>query len=126
MWYEAAANVVLLAHFAFVLFVIGGGVLALRWRHLAWIHVPVALYGAIIEFVGFICPLTPLENWLRVRGGGAGYSGGFVAHYITAVMYPAGLTRREQFVLGTAVLVLNGAVYAVWWRRRRRPAPRPK
>lgn len=120
MWFIAAADCVLLLHFAFVLFVIAGGVLALRWRRLAWVHVPVAVYGAVIEFVGFICPLTPLENWLRMRGGVAGYSGGFIAHYITAVMYPAGLTRHVQFVLGAGVLVLNAAVYTVWIRRGRR------
>ncbi len=127
MWFIVAADCVLLLHFAFVSFVIVGGMLALRWRRLARVHVPVAVYGAVIEFVGFICPLTPLENWLRMRGGEAGYSGGFIAHYITAVIYPEGLTRHVQYLLGAAVLVLNGVVYTVWVRRGRRatgPAPR--
>ena len=80
MWYRIAADFVLITHFAFVLFVVLGGFLALRWPRLAWVHLPVALYGAIIEFLGFICPLTPLENSLRQRGGEAGYSGGFIDH----------------------------------------------
>lgn len=119
MWYRGAADFVLLVHFAFVLFVVFGGLLALRWPRVAWVHVPVALYGATIEFVGFVCPLTPLENWLRRRGGESGYGGGFIEHYITAALYPGGLTRAVQIGLGVAVLVLNGAVYAVWLHRRR-------
>jgi len=120
MLFRGAADLVLVVHLAFVLFVVLGGLLALRWPRVAWIHVPVALYGAAIEFVGFVCPLTPLELWLRRRGGEAGYEGGFIEHYIVAALYPAGLTRQLQLVLGTAVLVLNGIVYFVWWRRRRR------
>ena len=118
MFFRGAADLVLVVHLAFVLFVVLGGVLALRWRRVAWVHVPVALYGATIEFLGFVCPLTPLEVWLRRRGGEAGYEGGFIEHYIVAVLYPSGLTREIQLVLGTAVLVLNGIVYRVWWRRR--------
>ena len=114
------ANAVLVLHLCFVLFVILGGLLALRWPRIAWVHVPVALYGALIEFVGFVCPLTPLENHFRRLGGEAGYGGGFVDHYITAALYPTGLTRGAQLVLGISVLVLNAAVYAVVWRRRRR------
>ena len=126
MLYRALADVVLTAHLGFVLFVALGGLLALRWPRVAWAHVPVALYGAAIEFVGFVCPLTPLENALRRRGGEAGYAGGFIDHYVTAALYPDGLTRPAQLALGAGVLLLNAAVYAVWWRRRRaRPAPPP-
>jgi hypothetical protein len=96
-----------------------GGLLVLRFPRVAWVHVPVALYGALIEFVGFICPLTPLENWLRRRGGEAGYAGGFIEHYITAALYPSGLTREIQIALGVGVLLLNAIVYGFWWRRRR-------
>jgi uncharacterized protein DUF2784 len=120
MWYRLAADFVLIAHFAFVLFVVLGGLLVLRSPRLAWAHVPIAIYGAVIEFVGFICPLTPLENALRARGGEAGYSGGFVEHYITATIYPSGLTRRIQLVLGIGVLVLNAVVYTIVVRRARR------
>ena len=124
MFFRRAADLVLLVHLAFVLFVVLGGLLALRWRRVAWVHVPVALYGAAIEFVGFICPLTPLEVWLRRRGGEAGYEGGFVEHYITAALYPAGLTREVQLVLGLAVLAINAIVYFFWWRRRERTVNR--
>jgi len=122
MIWRTLADLVLLLHLCFVLFVIVGGALALRWPRLAWVHVPVAIYGALIEFAGFVCPLTPLENTFRRRGGEAGYQGGFIDHYVAATIYPAGLTRTAQLVLGVAVLVVNGAVYAIWWRRRRTPA----
>ena len=118
MTYRALADLVLVVHFAFVLFVIFGGVLALRWPRVAWIHLPVALYGAAVEFVGFVCPLTPLEVGLRQRGGQAGYAGGFIHHYITSAIYPTGLTRQVQFILGAALIVLNVVVYSYWWRRR--------
>jgi hypothetical protein len=118
MLYLVAADLVLGVHLAFVLFVILGGLLVLRWPRLAWVHLPVALYGAIIEFLGFVCPLTPLENALRRAGGEAGYSGGFIDHYVTATLYPAGLTRGIQLWLGLGVLALNAIVYAVCLRRR--------
>lgn len=118
MSYRRAADLVLLLHFAFVAFVVLGGVLALRWRRLAWVHVPVALYGAIVEVAGFVCPLTPLENTLRHRGGEMGYGGGFVEHYIVRVLYPAGLTRSIQDELGALVLAINILVYAIWYRQR--------
>ncbi len=119
MLYRGLADLTLVVHFAFILFVILGGFLALRWPRVAWVHIPVALYGAIIEFVGFICPLTPLEIWLRRRGGEAGYEGGFIEHYITAAIYPTGLTREIQLALGIAVLVINAMVYTIWARRRK-------
>jgi Protein of Unknown function (DUF2784) len=120
MWYKIGADIILIIHFAFVLFVIFGGLLVLRWPSLVWAHVPIAIYGATVEFIGFVCPLTPLENALRRRGGEAGYSGGFIEHYITATIYPAGLTRRIQLVLGLGVLVLNAIVYTIVVRRARR------
>ena len=120
MVYRGLADLTLVIHLAFILFVIFGGLLALRWPRLAWVHIPVALYGATIEFVGFICPLTPLEIWLRRRGGEGGYEGGFIEHYITAAIYPTGLTREIQLILGCLVLAINIVVYAVWFRRRAR------
>ena len=119
MWYRTAADAVLLLHFAFVLFVILGGLFALRWPWVARLHIPIALYGAMIEFVGFVCPLTPLEIWLRRRGGESGYAGGFIEHYIVAALYPSGLTRGIQLGLGVAVLLLNAVVYTFVWRRRK-------
>ena len=118
MIYRALADGVLVVHLAFVLFVVLGGLAALRWPRVAWVHLPVAVYGAAIEFIGFVCPLTPLEVALRRRGGEAGYAGGFIDHYVTAAIYPEGLTRGVQLALGAAVLAVNAAVYAVWLRRR--------
>lgn len=119
MWYRIGADAVLVLHFAFVLFVVFGGLLTLRWPRIAWVHAPIALYGAIIEFAGFVCPLTPLENSLRQRGGEAGYAGGFIEHYIMAALYPGGLTRNVQLALGAGVLALNAIVYGFAWRRAR-------
>ena len=120
MLHRWLADAVLVVHLAFVLFVVLGGLLVLRWPRLAWIHVPVALYGAAIEFIGFICPLTPLENSLRRLGGEAGYEGGFIEHYITAALYPSGLTREVQIAAGIALLVFNAAIYGILIRRRAR------
>jgi hypothetical protein len=125
MLYRLLADAVLLLHFLFVLFVVAGGVAVLRWPRLRWVHIPVAAWGVIIEFAGWICPLTPLEIALRRRGGEAGYTGGFIEHYITAAMYPAGLTRQVQWLLGALVLLLNVALYTLLIRRLRRPAAPP-
>ena len=118
--YGLAADAVVVLHLGFVLFVVGGGFLAWRWRSLAWVHVPSALWGAAIEFGGWVCPLTPLENLLRQHAGDASYAGSFVDHYLVPVLYPADLTLAVQFALGTLVLLINGFAYAVYFRRRRR------
>jgi hypothetical protein len=117
MFYRIAADLVVLIHFAFVLFVALGGFLVIRWRRLGWTHLPIAVYGTVIEFVGFICPLTPLENSLRRRGGESGYTGGFVEEYVIRILYPEGLTRRVEIILGVAVIVLNAIAYAFVMRR---------
>jgi hypothetical protein len=114
-----AADLLVLAHFAFVVFVVAGGLLVLRWPKAAWAHVPAALWGAAIELGGWICPLTPLEQQLRARAGRESYEGDFVARYVLPVLYPEGLTRDAQLVLGVAVVVINAAIYAVVLRRRR-------
>lgn len=122
MIHRVLADAVLVIHLAFVVFVVGGGFLSLRWPRVTWLHVPAALWGTWIEFSGRICPLTPLENSFRERGGEAGYSGGFIDHYLTALIYPDGLTRAAQFAIGGFVLLLNVVVYGVLIRRlRRRP-----
>jgi hypothetical protein len=106
-------------HFIFVLFVVIGGLLALRWPRVAYLHIPAAVWGAAIELAGWICPLTPLENSLRTQAGSAGYSGGFVEHYILPVLYPSALTRDAQLVLGFLVIAFNLTVYAYVFRRKR-------
>ncbi len=120
MIYRALADLVLVVHLTFVLFVVLGGLLVLRWPAAAWLHVPAAVWGVLIEYTGWICPLTPLENSLRMRGGEAGYSGGFIEHYIQPLLYPAGLTRSTQVVLGSLVLVLNLVAYGKAVSRMRR------
>jgi uncharacterized protein DUF2784 len=113
---------VVLLHLAFVLFVMLGGVLAIRWPWIMWLHVPAALWGVGIEFTGWICPLTPLENYLRQQGGGAGYQGDFIAHYILPVLYPTGLTRTSQVALGMFALAVNVGIYAFIFLRCQRLA----
>ncbi len=117
--YRLLADAVVVSHFAFVAFVILGGLLVLRWPRVAWIHLPAAVWGGAIELAGWVCPLTPLEVRLRVLGGQAGYEGGFVEHYLIPILYPRELTRELQVGLGVGVILLNLAIYAVVWRRRR-------
>jgi len=105
-----------------VLFVVAGGLLVLRWRRVMLLHLPAAAWGALIEFQGWICPLTPLENWLRRRGGQAGYGGDVVEHYLLLVLYPTGLTRGIQIALGAIVLAINLGIYGMILRRRGRSA----
>jgi hypothetical protein len=119
MLYRILADALVLVHFAFVVFVVLGGLLALRWPKAVWVHLPAAGWGAYIELSGGICPLTPLEVSLRQAGGEAGYSGGFVEQYVIPLLYPAELTTDIQVVLGIVVVLVNVAVYGfVVWRFR--------
>ena len=105
MLFRVLADLVVLLHFGFIVFALLGALLALRWPRVLWVHAPAVIWGVAIEAIGFVCPLTPLENLLRVSAGQAGYTGGFVDHYILPVVYPAGLTRSIQILLAIAVLV---------------------
>jgi hypothetical protein len=113
MLFRLLADAVLVIHLAFIVFVVLGGMAVLRWPRLAWLHLPMVLWAAWVEFADWECPLTPLESQLRRLGGEEGYGGDFIDHYLSAAIYPDGLTREAQFVLGTFVLVVNAAVY---WR----------
>ena len=122
MIYGLLADLVLALHALFVVFVVLGGLLALRWRRAAFVHVPCALWGAWVVLVGWICPLTPLEVSLRQQAGEGGYAGGFLEQYLVPILYPGDLTRGIQIGLGVVVLVLNVAIYAAvmrQWRRSR-------
>jgi hypothetical protein len=120
MAYRILADLVVGVHVLFVVFVLAGGLLALRWPWVAAAHLPAAVWGALIEFRGWICPLTPLEKSLRASAGQAGYEGGFIDHYLLPVLYPAGLTRGVQLVLGSLVIAVNVVVYGLLlWRRAR-------
>ncbi|THF61125.1 DUF2784 domain-containing protein [Pseudothauera nasutitermitis] len=118
------ADLLLMLHLAFIVFVVCGGLLALRWPRAAWAHLPAAAWGAVVELGGFICPLTPLEDRYRRLAGQAGIDGGFIEHYLLPLIYPAGLTREIQIGLGLFVVVLNLALYLWAWHRYRRRAAR--
>ena len=131
MAYRFLADLLVALHLAFVLLVVLGGVLVLWRRRLALLHIPVALWGVFVELSGRVCPLTPLEVHLRVLGGEAGYSGGFVNQYLIPVLYPPGLTREGQVLAGVLVAVLNLGIYGLVVRRmvkdrRRSPSPKEK
>jgi hypothetical protein len=112
------ADLVVGVHVLFVAFVALGGLLVLRWPRVAWLHLPAAVWGALIEFTGGVCPLTPLEQSLRRRAGEGGYRGDFVEHYLLPALYPDGLTRRAQLALGLLVIAANLTIYALVLRRR--------
>ncbi len=112
------ADVIVLLHFTFVVFVVAGGFLVLRWPRVMWAHIPAAFWGAVVEFAGWICPLTPLENALRTAAGEASYRQDFVGRYVVPVLYPDGLTRDAQIALGAAVVILNAVIYLIVLRRR--------
>jgi hypothetical protein len=112
-----AADIIVLLHFAFILFVSAGGLLVLRWPRLAWLHLPCVAWGVLIEATGGICPLTPLEMRFRLAAGEPGYSGDFIDRYLLPMIYPAGLTRGLQIGLGIALLLFNLVIYVFAWYR---------
>jgi hypothetical protein len=114
------ADLVVLLHFGFVAFVVLGGLLVLRWSSLAWLHLPAVAWGAWVELAGWVCPLTPLENWLRARGGGSAYPGSFIEQYLVRLLYPSSLSHEVQYALAAVVLLVNAVIYAVLLRRRAR------
>jgi hypothetical protein len=116
-----AADALVLLHLAFILFALLGGLLVHRWPRVAWLHVPAVAWGALIEFNHWICPLTPLEQRLRLAAGEGGYRGGFVEHYLLPLIYPDGLTPEVQIALGLSVLGVNVLVYGAWlWKKSRK------
>jgi len=120
MLFRLAADAVLLLHLAFILFALCGAALALRWPRIWRIHLPAALWAVGIELMGAVCPLTYLENALRMRAGQQGYAEGFIEHYLLPLIYPAGLTPAVQYVLAGVVLGVNLVLYAWLWLRRER------
>ena len=120
MAFSLAADLLVLLHLAFIVFVLLGGLLVWRWWQAVFLHLPAAVWGVLLEFNGWLCPLTPLEQQLRVAAGEAGYSGGFVEHYLLPLIYPAGLTPAFQLVLGAGALLINLAIYG-WLLFHKRP-----
>jgi hypothetical protein len=121
MVYQALAELVLVLHLCFVLFVALGGLLALRWRPVVWLHLPAVAWGVLVQCFFLACPLTAVENWLRRLGGGAVYAGGFIEHYVSAILY-ADVSRQFQAALGLLLIALNLSVYSYVTRRARRAA----
>ncbi len=119
MLFRWLADAVLVLHTGFVIFVLIGGLLVLKWPRLLWLHLPAAAWGVFVEWSGWRCPLTPLEQWLRQQGSGPAYQDDFVSHYLLPLLYPAALTPELQFLLGGIVLLVNGVIYAWLWRRER-------
>jgi hypothetical protein len=117
VWFRVAVDVLVVVHLLFICFVVGGVFLAWRWQRIIWTHIPAVIYGVLIEFIGFTCPLTPLEDYLRRRAGEAGYSGGFINHYLVALIYPHGLTHVMKIGLGAFVLVVAVIGYRGYLRR---------
>ena len=120
MVFRLLADATVVFHLAFIGFVLFGGFFVLRRPWLAWVHLPAAAWGALVEFAGWICPLTPLENWLREEAGGPAYTSSFVEEYILPLLYPDALSRELQWALGAVVVVMNVAVYSVVLRQRSR------
>lgn len=120
MIYSLLADLTVLGHALFVLFVVFGGFAVLRRPGLAWLHLPAATWGAVVELAGWVCPLTYLENHFRRLGGEAGYGGDFIGHYLEPVLYPSGLTVRHQVFMGLGVLAGNAVIYLLVWRKRSR------
>lgn len=126
MLFRALADLVVLLHLAFIVFVISGGLLAVKWSWIPWLHLPALFWGILLELRGWVCPLTPLENWLRQTSGGGGYPEGFVEHYVLPVVYPADLTATTQVFLALLAGAINVVVYLFVWRvriRRHNPGP---
>ena len=118
MLYSAVANLLMIVHFWFILFVILGGLLLFWWPRLVFVHLPTAAWGVMIELNHWICPLTPLEQSMRRAAGQDGYTGGFIDHYINPLIYPEGLTPQIQQVLGFSLLLLNAVIYGIWLLQR--------
>jgi len=119
MLFRILADAVVVLHLGFLAFIPAGGLMAWRWRWLLWPHIAAIVWAVAIFTIRFDCPLTPLENSFRARGGEAGYAGGFVDHYIIPVLYPTGLSRSIQWVLGVLVLGVNVVAYILFMRRRK-------
>ena len=124
MHYTVAADVLVIAHLAFIMFVMLGGLLLLKWPRLIYLHLPAVAWGTLVELRGWLCPLTPLEQHYRTLAGETGYSDSFVQHYLLPLIYPAGLTRDVQTLLAMCVITINLVIYAVMYVKYQRNSRR--
>jgi len=121
MLFNILADIVVLIHLSFVVFAVLGAVLTIWRRLIIWLHLPAFLWAVWIEITGGVCPLTPLENWLRIKAGQGGYEGDFVATYLLPILYPANLTRNAQLILAMMVIVTNIAIYgSIFYKHNRK------
>ncbi len=120
MLYQLVADLIVLIHFAFIVFVLAGGLLVFKWHWILWLHIPAAIWGALIVMVGWICPLTPIENMLRQGGAGVAYPSGFIDRYFAPLIYPADFTDEMAIAMGVVVIVINVLVYSIFLVRRKR------
>ena len=120
MFYQLAADFIVLIHIAFIVFVLAGGLLAFKWRWVIWLHIPAAIWGALIEIVGWVCPLTPIENMLRQASAGEVYASSFLDRYLAPLIYPAGFTDEMATATGIVVIVINFLIYSIFLIRRKR------
>ena len=119
MLYQLAADFIVLLHFVFIVFAVAGGVLVFKWRRLGYLHVPAAIWAALIIMAGWICPLTPIENMFRQAGGGEVYSVSFIERYLMPVIYPSGLSREIFIAMGVVIIVINVVVYTILFIKRK-------
>lgn len=120
MYYSVAADALVILHLLFIVFVMLGGLLLLKWRWLFYLHMPAVAWGILVELQGWLCPLTPLEQHFRTLAGETGYSGGFVQHYLLPIIYPAGLTRELQTIIAISVISVNLVIYTLIYVKYRR------
>lgn len=120
MFYQVVADVIVILHLAFIVFVLAGAFLVRKWRWLIWLHIPAVIWGALIVIIGWVCPLTPLENFLRQAGGREVYVGGFIDRYVVPVIYPAGFTPEMGLAMGIGVIVINVLIYRRFLTRRKK------
>jgi len=125
MRYSIAADALVILHLAFIVFVMLGGLLLLKWRRLSYLHLPAVVWGTLVELRGWLCPLTPLEQHFRTLAGETGYSGGFIQHYLLPLIYPAGLTREVQTILAICLISSNLVIYTVIYVKYRRDKHHP-
>ena len=120
MIYSFLADLLVVFHLVFILYVIAGALLIFKWKKTLWLHLPSCFWGMTVEFTGWICPLTPWEIQLRRLAGEEGYTGSFIEHYLIPIIYPSGLTREVQMVLGGTVLIVNLSLYTLILINRRK------
>lgn len=118
MSYRIAADLLVVLHFAFIVFVVLGGLLAFKWRRMVFLHLSAVIWAVLLELNSWTCPLTPWEQQLRQMAGESGYAGSFIAHYLMPVLYPAGLDEPTQHMLAVAVILINLLVYGWLFGRR--------